>query len=183
AGTLIVAAGANTSQLLTPWRIETQNVRGQVTEVAATNVSATCPMVVCYKGYFTPAINNNGELTHCVGATYNREFKSESYQEIDVADTEENLLTLQDNLAQPWTYRLNAVNNRASLRNTTRDHLPACGWLTDNLGVLSGLGSRGFTSAPLCAELLVSQWLGEPQPLAEALVKRLAPQRLQADSA
>lgn len=183
ASTLIVAAGANTSQLLAQWRIETQNVRGQVTQVAANDVSATCPMVVCYKGYFTPAINNNGELTHCVGATYNREFKSESYQDIEAADTEENLLTLQDNLAQPWTHELRAVNNRASLRNTTRDHLPACGWLTDNLGVLSGLGSRGFTSAPLCAELLVSQWLGEPQPLAEPLIKRLAPQRLQADSA
>ncbi|OZB06217.1 MAG: hypothetical protein B7X54_02945, partial [Idiomarina sp. 34-48-12] len=183
ASTLIVAAGANTAKLLEQWRIETQNVRGQVTQVAANDVSATCPMVVCYKGYFTPAVNNNGKLTHCVGATYNREFNQASYQDIEAADTEENLLTLQDNLAQDWTYQLSAVSNRASLRNTTRDHLPACGWLTDNLGVLSGLGSRGFTSAPLCAELLVSQWLGEPQPLAEALVKRLAPQRLQADSA
>ncbi|PHR66449.1 MAG: bifunctional tRNA (5-methylaminomethyl-2-thiouridine)(34)-methyltransferase MnmD/FAD-dependent 5-carboxymethylaminomethyl-2-thiouridine(34) oxidoreductase MnmC [Idiomarina sp.] len=183
ASTLIVAAGANTSTLLAQWQIETQNVRGQVTQVAATEVSASCPMVVCYKGYFTPAENHNGELTHCVGATYNREFKQESYQNIEPADTEENLLTLQDNLAQAWTLPLNAVNNRASLRNTTRDHLPACGWLTDNLGVVSGLGSRGFTSAPLCAELLVSQWLGEPQPLADALIKRLAPQRLQVDSA
>lgn len=183
ADTLIVAAGAQTSELLAPWHMITQNVRGQVTQVEASEASASCPVVVCYKGYFTPAMNNNGRLTHCVGATYNREFSAENYQQADPADTTENLATLQDNLNQAWTQQLTALDDRAALRNTTRDHLPACGWLAENLGVLSGLGSRGFTSAPLCAELLVSQWLGEPQPLADSLIKRLAPQRLQAESA
>jgi tRNA 5-methylaminomethyl-2-thiouridine biosynthesis bifunctional protein len=183
AETLVVAAGAHTTELLAPWRIVTQNVRGQVTQVQASATSASCPVVVCYKGYFTPAMNANGDLTHCVGATYNREFSAENYQQVDPADTAENLATLQDNLNQAWTQQLTAVSDRAALRNTTRDHLPACGWLTENLGVLSGLGSRGFTSAPLCAELLVSQWLGEPNPLADSLIKRLEPQRLQAESA
>lgn len=183
AETLVVAAGAHTTELLAPWHIVTQNVRGQVTQVEASETSASCPLVVCYKGYFTPAMNDNGGLTHCVGATYNREFSAENYQQVDAADTAENLATLQDNLNQAWTQQLTAVSDRAALRNTTRDHLPACGWLTNNLGMLSGLGSRGFTSAPLCAELLVSQWLGEPQPLANSLIKRLEPQRLQAESA
>ena len=31
--------------------------------------------------------------------------------------------------------------------------------------VLGALGSRGFTTAPLCAELLVSQWFDEPWPI------------------
>ena len=31
--------------------------------------------------------------------------------------------------------------------------------------ILGALGSRGFTTAPLCAELLVSQWFGEPWPI------------------
>ncbi|WP_417659641.1 bifunctional tRNA (5-methylaminomethyl-2-thiouridine)(34)-methyltransferase MnmD/FAD-dependent 5-carboxymethylaminomethyl-2-thiouridine(34) oxidoreductase MnmC [Pseudidiomarina sp.] len=179
ATTLIVAAGAGLEKLLKPWQMTFQNVRGQVTQVKANDVSEQCPVVVCYKGYFTPA----REGTHCVGATYAREFDIEQFSQPTAQDTAENLATLQDNLDSNWTEQLEPVADRASLRNTTRDHLPACGWLTPSLGVLGGLGSRGFTSAPLCAELLVGQWLQEPLPISAELINRLAPQRLQADRA
>src|SRR5690554_8170026 len=76
-------------------------------------------------------------------------------------------------------YAVTPVADRAALRHTTRDHLPITGWLTPSLGVIGGLSSRGFTSAPICAELLVSQWLQEPLPLTAELAQRLAPQRLQ----
>ncbi|WP_055438346.1 bifunctional tRNA (5-methylaminomethyl-2-thiouridine)(34)-methyltransferase MnmD/FAD-dependent 5-carboxymethylaminomethyl-2-thiouridine(34) oxidoreductase MnmC [Pseudidiomarina woesei] len=180
AHTVIVAAGAGSNALLAPWQLNFQNVRGQVTQVQATDVSSSCNLVVCYKGYFTPPTNG----LHCVGATYAREhagieFDAQQQQPTNNADRTENLATLQDNLQQPWTAQLTAVSDRAALRHTTRDHLPACGWLTDNLGVLGGLGSRGFTSAPLCAEILVGQWLHEPLPLGASLLARLAPQRLQ----
>lgn len=177
---LIVAAGAGSNTLLAPWHLTFQNVRGQVTEVSASAASESCPMVVCYKGYFTPAHQG----THCVGATYEREqaeqpFDTQQPLPVRGDDTTENLATLQNNVQQPWTFELTSVRDRAALRHTTRDHMPACGWLHDNLGVLGGLGSRGFTSAPLCAELLVSQWLHEPLPLSASLLARLAPQRLQ----
>lgn len=177
---VIVAAGAGTTELLSPWQLSFQNVRGQVTQVQATTFSKQCPVVVCYKGYFTPAQHG----MHCVGATYAREqgnvqFDPLQLQPTNAADTAENLHTLADNLQQSWIAELQPVHERAALRHTTRDHLPACGWLTERVGVLAGLGSRGFTSAPLCAEILVGQWLNEPLPIAASLLARLAPQRLQ----
>ncbi|UUN12476.1 MULTISPECIES: bifunctional tRNA (5-methylaminomethyl-2-thiouridine)(34)-methyltransferase MnmD/FAD-dependent 5-carboxymethylaminomethyl-2-thiouridine(34) oxidoreductase MnmC [Idiomarina] len=176
---LWVAAGAAMQQLLAPWQLQFSNVRGQVTQVAATATSSSCPTVVCYKGYFTPAEDGR----HCVGATYARNYPASLAQQPQTADQQENLATLIDNLgptASAWAEQLEAVADRAAERNTTRDHLPACGWLTPTLAVLGGLGSRGFTSAPLAAEILVSQWLQEPLPLATELLQRLAPQRLQA---
>ena len=180
ANRVIVAAGAGTTKLLSRWQLPFQNVRGQVTQVQATASSEQCPVVVCYKGYFTPAQNGR----HCVGATYAREqgnvqFNPLQIQPTNAADTAENLHTLADNLQQPWIAELQPLSDRAALRHTTRDHLPACGWLTERVGVLAGLGSRGFTSAPLCAEILVGQWLNEPLPIAASLLTRLAPQRLQ----
>lgn len=176
AQTLILAAGAGLTQLLQPWHIHTEAVRGQVTQVSATDTSRQCPLVVCYKGYFTPVASDN---THCVGATYQRHFSWENYQHCTAADTAENLTQLQTDIQQPWTYAVTPVADRAALRHTTRDHLPITGWLTPSLGVIGGLSSRGFTSAPICAELLVSQWLQEPLPLTAELAQRLAPQRLQ----
>ena len=43
--------------------------------------------------------------------------------------------------------------------------------------VLTGLGSRGLTTAPLMAEILASQWCGEPLPMEEDLLQALAPER------
>ena len=46
-----------------------------------------------------------------------------------------------------------------------------------NLFMLCGLGSRGLTTAPLCAEILVSQILNEPLPLSKHLLDALNPNR------
>lgn len=170
---VVLACGAALKQLLAPFQVQLQNVRGQVTQVAATEVSESCPLVVCYKGYFTPA----DQGLHCVGATYARD--SEDLMPID-ADREENLANLRDNLAPAmWPAELTAQNDRAAIRNTTRDHLPMVGALADNLWVLGGLGSRGFTAAPLAANALVAAMSGQPLPLATDLWQRLQPQRLQ----
>ncbi|SDB47906.1 tRNA 5-methylaminomethyl-2-thiouridine biosynthesis bifunctional protein [Pseudidiomarina indica] len=178
AHTLILAAGAGLLPLLQQWHIATEAVRGQVTQVAANSTSQECPVVVCYKGYFTPVLDSE-TACHCVGATYQRQFDPQHYRELAPEDTATNLAQLQSDVQQPWTHNLVPVADRAALRHTTRDHLPMAGWLSASLGIIGGLSSRGFTSAPLCAELLVSQWLGEPLPLSAELVKRLAPERLQ----
>ena len=43
--------------------------------------------------------------------------------------------------------------------------------------VLAGLGSRGTLTAPIAAEILASQVLGEALPVAEHVRKALAPDR------
>lgn len=170
---VVLACGAALQQLLEPFKVQLQNVRGQVTQVKATDVTAECPLVVCYKGYFTPV--DHGQ--HCVGATYARD--SESLQARS-EDREENLANLRDNLAPAsWPAQLKPQSDRAAIRNTTRDHLPMVGELAPNLWVMGGLGSRGFTAAPLAASALVAAMTSQPMPLSASLWQRLQPQRLQ----
>ncbi|MBY6063511.1 bifunctional tRNA (5-methylaminomethyl-2-thiouridine)(34)-methyltransferase MnmD/FAD-dependent 5-carboxymethylaminomethyl-2-thiouridine(34) oxidoreductase MnmC [Pseudidiomarina sediminum] len=172
---VVLACGAGLKQLLQPFSLALQNVRGQVTQVSASKTSATCPLVVCYKGYFTPV--DQGQ--HCVGATYARD--DEDLQ-ARATDTAENLANLIDNLAPAtWPTDLTACADRVALRNTTRDHLPIVGALANNLWVIGGLGSRGFTAAPLAASALVATLAQTPLPLSANLWQRLQPQRLQAD--
>ncbi|MDX1705856.1 bifunctional tRNA (5-methylaminomethyl-2-thiouridine)(34)-methyltransferase MnmD/FAD-dependent 5-carboxymethylaminomethyl-2-thiouridine(34) oxidoreductase MnmC [Pseudidiomarina sp.] len=179
-GQVVLAMGAGLNTLIEPFGVSLQNVRGQVTQVASTAASESCPSVICYKGYFTPAADGQ----HCVGATYARQFSAAEAQQNRSQDEQENLANLQDNLQQDWTRGLTPTANRTSLRNTTRDHMPLAGFLDTGLLVFGGLGSRGFTSAPLLAELLAAELLAstgtaEPLPLGADLRRRLAPARLQ----
>jgi tRNA 5-methylaminomethyl-2-thiouridine biosynthesis bifunctional protein len=66
----------------------------------------------------------------------------------------------------------------------TPDHLPLAGE-TSRAGVyvLSGLGGRGFTLAPLLAEHVVALAVQAPSPLAVDLARRLRPERFAENSA
>ncbi|HET8816243.1 MAG TPA: bifunctional tRNA (5-methylaminomethyl-2-thiouridine)(34)-methyltransferase MnmD/FAD-dependent 5-carboxymethylaminomethyl-2-thiouridine(34) oxidoreductase MnmC [Pseudidiomarina sp.] len=175
---VILAAGAGLPTLTTDWQLQFQNVRGQVTLVEENATTASCPSVICYKGYFTPAV----AAQHCVGATYARHFSASEASTSSTVDMQQNLATLADNLApQVWPTQLHAVANRTSVRNTSRDHLPVVGELAPALAVIGALGSRGFTAAPLAAEIIASHWASEPQPISESLRQRLLPQRLRVD--
>ena len=68
---------------------------------------------------------------------------------------------------------------RASLRAATPDHMPLAGAIEDAPGlyVLSGLGGRGFTLAPLLAEAVAAEALGAPSPLPRALRSLIDPAR------
>jgi tRNA 5-methylaminomethyl-2-thiouridine biosynthesis bifunctional protein len=69
---------------------------------------------------------------------------------------------------------------RAALRAATPDHMPLMGAVPgapEGLFVLSGLGGRGFTLAPLLGEALAALALGAPGPLPRALLARLDPAR------
>lgn len=96
------------------------------------------------------------------------------------------------------------VAGHAAIRATTADHLPLCGPIIDqaqfqadyhdlhhgrhwqdypeaavknNLYVLNGLGSRGFTSAPLLAQHLCAMICAQPLPLEDDLCKIIHPNR------
>ena len=76
-----------------------------------------------------------------------------------------------------------ALRSRAAVRAATRDHLPlAGGWGSDGLHLLSGLGGRGFTLAPLLAEHIAAEALGAPSPLPTSLARRLRPDRFAAEN-
>lgn len=94
------------------------------------------------------------------------------------------------------------LKSRVSIRATTADSLPFAGAipdyeealelfsgvrqgrmpdqdapLIDGAYVLSGLGARGFTFAPLMAEYLASQLVGAPSPLSNLAMAAVSPMR------
>jgi tRNA 5-methylaminomethyl-2-thiouridine biosynthesis bifunctional protein len=69
---------------------------------------------------------------------------------------------------------------RASIRAATPDKLPLAGQIGEGLFILSGLGSRGFCTAPLLAEHIAARALGAPSPLARDLAALIEPGRFAA---
>lgn len=76
------------------------------------------------------------------------------------------------------TLDMAAAWGRTAVRTCTRDRMPLAGPTgPDGLFVLGGLGSRGFTTAFLCAEIVASQALDEPLPVERDLADAVAPLR------
>lgn len=81
-----------------------------------------------------------------------------------------------------------ATGSRASIRATTQDRLPFAGRANEKAPdgtpapsgrhrLIGGLGSRGFLWAPLLAELVASEALGEPLPVEGSVADCLDPGR------
>jgi tRNA 5-methylaminomethyl-2-thiouridine biosynthesis bifunctional protein len=119
-----------------------------------------------YGGY---AINLDGAAL--IGATHDRLDGGDPFA-LRPEDDAKNLTALKDVSGRDIT----PVDrpSRASLRVTTRDTLPIIAHLEGNIWTLSGLGSRGFTFAPLLAEALISGICNEVGPLDKGLRKRFS---------
>lgn len=192
---LILATGADTSQLLPQQLLPIRPVRGQVTQlrVPQHHPLRSLQQVLCHSGYLTPVHNNSC----CIGATFDKTSSSAQYIEQDnVTNVAQQIANLGIDFSQ-----LDIIGGRAGVRATTPDHLPMVGRVPyyqpidravrnvssgscanrlqewQNLWVLTGLGARGLTSAPLAAELLVNLLENRPLPLHLALVAALAPDR------
>jgi len=110
-----------------------------------------------YGGY---AINLDGAAL--IGATHDRLDEGDPF-ELREADDIRNLSALADisgQVVHPFSRP-----SRASVRVTTADTLPLMADLGRRKWALTGLGSRGFTFAPLLAEALIADLCGEIGPL------------------
>lgn len=119
------------------------------------------PMPTAYGGY---AINLADAAL--IGATHDRLDGRDPF-EIRAEDDEENLAALakiSGKIIKPT-----ANKSRASIRVTTANTLPLLAGLGGNLWAITGLGSRGFTFAPLLAEALIANLCGEVGPMDKRL--------------
>ncbi|XID74389.1 FAD-dependent 5-carboxymethylaminomethyl-2-thiouridine(34) oxidoreductase MnmC [Alkanindiges sp. WGS2144] len=68
---------------------------------------------------------------------------------------------------------------RASIRAQSPDYLPLVGQVPGmpNIWTLCGLGSKGFSFAPLCAEMICAQIFNEVFPLPAAVMTAIKPKR------
>jgi len=169
--TVILAAGAGLDRL---WpEAPTLPVRGQASWISTPEQEA--PRAAGWGGYLAPLAGG-----FLFGATFRR---GETSTEVTEADHQANLEALaraRPALAADLSGR--ALEGRARVRATTRDHLPLAGPVpgTPGLFVLGGLGSRGLTWAPLLGEHLAALAAGVPSPLPEDLAGLVAPGRYSA---
>jgi tRNA 5-methylaminomethyl-2-thiouridine biosynthesis bifunctional protein len=197
ADSVIICSAHDANKLEQLSFLPTKPIAGQVTQNPTQDMKLN--MVLCGDSYVTPAHNH----TLNFGATYR--LKSENC-DITQADHEENLAKLNKNFPSV-AQQLNQhepAKGRVSVRCTTPDYVPIVGNVCDNLGFkqrfaqlnkskhwrffeaapfLKGLylnighGSRGLSSAPLCAELIAAQMNNEPWPITKSQTQMLSPNR------
>ena len=199
---LILATG-NGSQSITKGLVPLRLTRGQVEMVSSQGTLANLQTLLCHKGYLTPSVHG----FHALGSTYvkqdtNCEVRSAETQQ-NYAMHKDSMQQVQwikelDSMQQD-------PNNfaRAAIRCSSPDHLPVVGAMPSesqfdelkdlykalpwqhypqpssqkNVFLLTGLGSRGLTTAPLMAEALVSEILHRPIPLPSELLNAVSPNR------
>ncbi|WP_017445973.1 bifunctional tRNA (5-methylaminomethyl-2-thiouridine)(34)-methyltransferase MnmD/FAD-dependent 5-carboxymethylaminomethyl-2-thiouridine(34) oxidoreductase MnmC [Gayadomonas joobiniege] len=183
ASAVIMANGVAATEFSSCQHLPLQAVRGQITGVSSSQTLGQLKTVLCHKGYLTPS---DGQI-HCLGASFVRNCADNTN---NISDDEKNLdlqkkhlPVLENDLTlAKVTYR------RASVRACANDHLPVMGpvfnasWpYTDNspagLYILSGLGSRGLTTAPLMAETLVASMCSESLALPRYALNAIHPMR------
>lgn len=191
--TVVLANGHQLKQFEQTDGIPLYPVRGQVSHIPTTSELSKLNAVLCYDGYLTPDYQGQ----HCVGASHIRDseeqmFSVEEHQQ-NLAKLSQNLTPCE------WLGEVNFSQNqgKVGIRSVFRDRMPMIGAVPNfakqkeqyvnlynlirrkelipnaacypNLYLISGLGSRGLTTAPLLGELLASQICQEPLPLSEEI--------------
>ncbi len=193
-----LATGAGSMQLPAFSELPLTAYRGQLTALAATAASQRLRTTLVAERYLTPAING----VHQLGATFDRITPDQDTGRPSAADDQRNLAAAAGLLTRVSAGGV--ASNWRGLRLATPDRLPlagplpgyatfieqfgwlrgherpprqAKGWSASTPWCLTALGARGFTTAPLLAELVVSQWLGDPWPIERELALLLHPAR------
>ncbi|MBT1450972.1 bifunctional tRNA (5-methylaminomethyl-2-thiouridine)(34)-methyltransferase MnmD/FAD-dependent 5-carboxymethylaminomethyl-2-thiouridine(34) oxidoreductase MnmC [Glaciecola sp. XM2] len=199
---LVLATGHHTAALAGQF-LPVRLTRGQVEHLPSTPTTQHLKTVLCHKGYFTP-YHNGG---HALGSTYVKndvatEYRSEEQQQN--LNMHQKALADAPWINELSGLDTQSFSGRAAVRCSTPDHLPLVGAMPnieaqlthledlykalpahhyaraddiDNVFVLSGLGSRGITSAPLMVDTLVSQMLNRPMPMSNLLLNAVQPNR------
>ena len=165
---VVIAAGAAATALLGEG-LPLTPVRGQASWARGLALGQAC----AWGGYALPM--DGGVL---FGATHDRGRTDIGVTAKDHARNLETLAQAFPGLSQA-AGRL-PLEGRAGVRATTFDRMPVAGPVAgmDGVYVLGGLGSRGFTLAPLLAEHLAAGLAGGPSPLPLSLQPAVAPARL-----
>ena len=164
AGVVVIAGGWGSAALWPGLTLEA--IRGQASWAAI----SPAPRAASFGGYTVPT--RTGVL---FGATFDRDDIA-----VDVRNEDH-----QRNLAQIRAVRPRLaaridperLEGRAAMRASAPDQLPLAGEAAPGLFVLTGLGSRGFATAPLLAEHVAALAMGAPSPLAADLAVLVEPFR------
>lgn len=191
---MVVLCNANdVKQFSQSKSVEITTVRGQINTFSQTEASTAIKTLICSDHYLSPAIDGQ----HVIGTSY---APNDLNTNISAADTRDNLNALRAMSSDVYqSVELATVQGRVAWRSQTRDYMPLAGqmvdeeklrakpprynakanelpWLT-GLYINAGHGSKGMTTAPLCADIIARFATGEILPVSAALASRLNPSR------
>ncbi len=196
---LVLACGHRSLQFPETRELPLKLIRGQISHVKPTPLSRQLKTVISGNGYIAPA---HGD-TQSLGATYTPQSFDLQTQAKEHQHNLEQLHCHAPSLANEWSHH-HIQDGRAHFRAATPDYFPLCGPLPERSGFLqnygalrknayrvipeagtylpglwicAGLGSRGMTYAPLCAEVLASYLTHSPAPLPHEVMLALHPAR------
>ena len=203
ADVVILANGIDVSRIPFTSLLPLAAMRGQISMISPTDISKSLRTVLSFGPYITPPHLG----AHCVGATYDSIDYSQNTTQVAACEADDARNIEAINSALPdmlsGTHTI-APYHRAAIRCTSPDHLPIAGPVPDQfeflrdyadlrhghpwtkhpkaayqkgLYVLTGLGSRGLTSAPLAAETIAAHISNEPWPLERDLITAMHPGR------
>ena len=193
---LVIANGVNANQFESVSWLPVSSVRGQLTEITASEKSLALNKALSFDAYVTPEYKGK----HYVGATYRvGDENTERTQE----EQDENLNHLEQCLPDIFD-KPEELNGRVGFRPVSNDMTPIIGEVPDKQAFkedykelhhgrpraqypqakyLSGLyvnaahGSRGICSSFLSAEILAAMIVNEPLPVSKEIVDHLSPAR------
>jgi len=203
---VVIAAATRANRFAQSTGLPLQAIRGQVTSVALPDSAPRPQRVVCAGGYVSPPVDNVLTFGATFHPNVADAAPSEADHAANLAELERTLpgyvAALRDAGVDLDPARL---HGRAAVRAASPDKTPYAGPLPDapawrhdyaalakdarrrvpetpghhhpGLWISAAHGSRGLSSAPLCAELIASRICDEPAPLPRELVDHLHPGR------
>ncbi|MEH6587971.1 MAG: bifunctional tRNA (5-methylaminomethyl-2-thiouridine)(34)-methyltransferase MnmD/FAD-dependent 5-carboxymethylaminomethyl-2-thiouridine(34) oxidoreductase MnmC [Halioglobus sp.] len=201
ADTAIICTGVSSRQFPeTDW-LPVQSIRGQTSYLPASDATAALKSAFCHTGYISPATKGR----HCIGASFKLRDDSVQVRAAEHRENLDKLATaLPQWSAELEQLDPASLEGRVGFRCASPDYLPIAGPVPDreaflqtygalrknarqtitnrghyvpDLYISTAHGSRGLSSAPLCAQLLASQICQEALPLSRELIRALSPAR------
>ncbi len=198
---VVLAGGHAVRQLPEVGELELVANRGQVTRQPPSPVSKRQTAPISYGGYLTPP-----SADHIMGSSFERidDLDAVDWRAPSDADDAANLAILAARLPETAAGMSEPADAWVGMRGTTQDRMPFVGALPDraayetayadlhhgrryqafppapyqpNLFILSGLGARGFLTAPLTAEIMAAQMSGSPVPQPKTVLNAIHPAR------
>lgn len=150
---VVLACGAGIFEVIPVQGL--QAVRGQIEQVVCDDRP---PAPVSWGGYVVPL--NDG---YVFGATHDRDDARTDIRDVDRTRNLELLAKAMPECAEAAAGL--PSRSRAAVRVASRDHLPRAGEIAPGVFVLTGLGGRGLTLAPLMARAIMAEIAGLPGQL------------------
>lgn len=193
---VILANGVFANQFKQTDHLPLKPIRGQMTQILATEASSRLNLPICGTGHVLPAHQN----VHSIGATYHLNDQNP----IGLGADDQFNLDQLNRLPTESVWSGKVLGHWSGVRAATPDYLPLVGAVTNplrfkkifaafstnskrwiaqpnpaypGLYVCAGFGSRGLTSIPLSAEYLASMINGELDCLPRHLIQAISPAR------